>query len=286
MAEIILFENGNFHGKHRHVYTTETNLNHNDDNSFNDKTSSIVVLEGNWRLYRNADLNIPYAPVLGPGLYSFVGNFDIENDQISSLQPTTDPATVHGATLNSHVILFEHSNFHGAHKHVFTAETNLNAPDDNYFNDKTSSIVVLEGNWRFYRNAGLSISYAPVLGPGLYPLVSDYGIENDQISSLRYTTEQTTVRAAPANKHLILFEKENWRGAHKHVFQAEPNLNAPDDDSFNDNVWSLVVKSGMWELYRNANFDSDIQWVSGPSMYTYGQYISYDIRSLSSLKPY
>lgn len=28
-----------------------------------------------------------------------------------------------------HVILFEHANFHGAHKHVFDPESNLNAGD-------------------------------------------------------------------------------------------------------------------------------------------------------------
>ncbi len=38
----------------------------------------------------------------------------------------------------AHVILFEHAGFHGAHKHVFRDEPNLNAGDDNFFNDKTS----------------------------------------------------------------------------------------------------------------------------------------------------
>jgi hypothetical protein len=32
----------------------------------------------------------------------------------------------------AHVILFEHRNFHGAHKHVFMAEANLNASDDSF----------------------------------------------------------------------------------------------------------------------------------------------------------
>ena len=42
-----------------------------------------------------------------------------------------------------HLILFEHINFHGRHKHVFQDEPNLNTDDDNSFNDITSSIVVL-----------------------------------------------------------------------------------------------------------------------------------------------
>ena len=49
------------------------------------------------------------------------------------------------------VILFEHSNFHGNHKHLFNTEANLNAQDDNWFNDKVSSFVILEGNWPFFK---------------------------------------------------------------------------------------------------------------------------------------
>ena len=79
-------------------------------------------------------------------------------------------------------ILFENANFHGQHKHVFGPEPNLNAPDDNFFNDKVSSFVILDGNWSFYRNAGFNTPYAPVLGPGLYASVSAAGIQNDDMS--------------------------------------------------------------------------------------------------------
>lgn len=85
-----------------------------------------------------------------------------------------------------HVILFEHANYHGAHKHVFDDESNLDASDDNFFNDKTSSIIVIEGNWTFYRDKdfqGVERNGRP-LGPGLYPWVENEGIKNDDISSL------------------------------------------------------------------------------------------------------
>jgi len=85
----------------------------------------------------------------------------------------------------AHVILFEHVNFHGAHKHVFKAETNLNASDDNFFNDRVSSIVVLEGTWEFFRDSGFHNKYARNLGPGLYARVTDVDIKNDDMSSLR-----------------------------------------------------------------------------------------------------
>ncbi len=87
----------------------------------------------------------------------------------------------------AHVILFEHANFHGVHKHVFTAESNLNADDDNWMNDKTSSIVVIEGNWEFFIDWNFSGKTGRTLGPGIYPWVSAPGVEmeNDAISSLR-----------------------------------------------------------------------------------------------------
>ena len=145
----------------------------------------IVILEGNWAFYRNAGFNVQYAPILGPGLYSFVGNVDIQNDDMSSLQPSSSPPTVFGAPIRGQVLLFEHANFHGAHKHVFDAEPNLNAGDDNFFNDKVSSIVVQSGTWNFFRNANFDGQYAHSLAPGLYSFVGNVDIQNDDMSSLR-----------------------------------------------------------------------------------------------------
>ena len=85
------------------------------------------------------------------------------------------------------VILFEHANFHGQHKHVFRQENNLNAADDNFFNDKVSSMVILEGHWEFFKDWNLIAKLGPTLPPGAYPSVqAALGAgSNDQISSLR-----------------------------------------------------------------------------------------------------
>jgi len=69
----------------------------------------------------------------------------------------------------AHLILFEHRNFRGAHKHVFAAEANLAASEDNFFNDRTSSIVILEGTWTFYRDVNFGNQIGPTLVPGFYP---------------------------------------------------------------------------------------------------------------------
>ncbi|NHZ35148.1 beta/gamma crystallin-related protein [Massilia rubra] len=83
------------------------------------------------------------------------------------------------------IVLFEHANYHGAHKHLFTSETNLNAPDDNFFNDKTSSFVILSGRWQFYRDANFQGPASQVFGPGLYNWTEAVNIPNDSISSVR-----------------------------------------------------------------------------------------------------
>lgn len=85
----------------------------------------------------------------------------------------------------AHAILFEHGQFHGAHKHFFAPYDNLNANDDSGFNDVASSIIVLEGNWEFFEDSGFQHKTGKTLGPGLYPDLNQVDIRNDAISSLR-----------------------------------------------------------------------------------------------------
>jgi hypothetical protein len=84
-----------------------------------------------------------------------------------------------------HCILFEFANFRGAHRHVFTAESDLAASDDATFNKKTSSIVVLEGYWVFFADPDFKTYIVNHISPGLYPFVVNIGIPNDAITSLR-----------------------------------------------------------------------------------------------------
>ena len=112
-------------------------------------------------------------------------------------------------------------------------EDNLNASDDNYFNDKVSSIVVLEGNWVFSKNAGQKDPYPAILGPAFTRALLR-GIPNNDMPSLQPPTSPPT-KGGTRWYHIILFNAE-FRGDDKHVFGPEPNLNASDDDSFNDAV--------------------------------------------------
>lgn len=89
----------------------------------------------------------------------------------------------------SQVILFEHKEMHGAHKHLFASEPNLNAPDDNFFNDRLSSFVIVSGQWQFFEHADYQGAASAVFGPGVYHWVEDVGIKNDSVSSVKKIAE-------------------------------------------------------------------------------------------------
>jgi hypothetical protein len=86
------------------------------------------------------------------------------------------------------VILFEHTNFHGAHKHIFREVRNLHKADGEtaatIFADKTSSIVVVRGTWQFFQDQEF-LGHMKELGPGNYRDVLKEQIKPEGISSLR-----------------------------------------------------------------------------------------------------
>jgi Beta/Gamma crystallin len=102
---------------------------------------------------------------------------------MSSLKAVDSDPSVRGPLMH-HIVLFEHANFHGPHKHVFRDDT-LKAPDDNFFDKKVSSLVVFSGFWRFNSGPNFDgVTYPVVRSPGLTPFVRDVGIPNDDMSSL------------------------------------------------------------------------------------------------------
>jgi hypothetical protein len=215
--------------------------------------------------------------VIASGIYPELAPINIANDDMSSLTPSR----AIGVAPAPHVILFEHANFHGAHKHVFGPEPNLNADDDNFFNDRVSSIAVLAGTWAFYQDWKFEGQYDAVLVPGMYPSVEAVNIKNDDMSSLAPTDSAATVPMP----HVILFEHANFHGAHKHVFGPEPNLNAEDDDFFNDRVSSIVVLAGSWVFFRDWKFEGSYDVVLGPGMYPSVEAVNIQNDDLSSLQP-
>lgn len=94
------------------------------------------------------------------------------------------------STFPGRAILFEHTNFGGRFKLIESADPDLTASDNGFFNDRVSSLVVLSGHWSFFRDVQFVAPYMAgganvVLGPGLYDDVTNYNITNDDMSSLK-----------------------------------------------------------------------------------------------------
>jgi beta/gamma crystallin len=74
----------------------------------------------------------------------------------------------------AHAILFENADFQGNHKHVFDHIPNLsNQVDEFNFNDQTSSLVVLEGNWQFFKDWQWQNPWPNIVGPGVYVKITE-----------------------------------------------------------------------------------------------------------------
>jgi hypothetical protein len=217
--------------------------------------SSLVVLSGNWRFFRNSGFDDDYPVILGPGLYPSVEDVNIRDNDISSLQVVQAEATVIGDPVNAHIILFKNDSYHGDHKHVFVAEPNLNADDDNSFNDATISIVVLAGAWATYKDWNFQRQYLDqnqnpiILGPGLYKQVEDVQIPKKDLTSLQPVSQDAVPGGDTLLGHVVLFKDANLRNDHRHVFNMENNLDA---NSFNDVSSSIAVLQNNWFTYRDA----------------------------------
>jgi hypothetical protein len=86
---------------------------------------------------------------------------------------------------DEHVIVFQHRDFRGHHRHIFGEEANLHNAEDRSLADAISSFVVLSGTWRFFRDINFQNQLGGSFGPGQYEFVGNFGMGNDVISSLR-----------------------------------------------------------------------------------------------------
>ena len=91
-----------------------------------------------------------------------------------------------------HIILFADINCSGGHTHVCESLSYIG----DYFNDVTSSFIILEGNWQFFTDENFQNQMGDfaqgesgTLGPGIYNWIEASnclgGGTNDALSSLQ-----------------------------------------------------------------------------------------------------
>jgi hypothetical protein len=98
--------------------------------------------------------------------------------------------------------------------------------------------------------------------------------------------------ADPVIPEIILFEHPHFRGAHRHIFQAEPDLSKtfgtgtanPPGGQFTNITSSFVVVRGTWHLFNREGFMGD-QQVAPPDRYPTLEGMKIEPDTVSSLRP-
>jgi Beta/Gamma crystallin/Metallo-peptidase family M12B Reprolysin-like len=240
---VILYEHINFRGGHKHIIgRDEANL-HSD--GWGDRASSIQVSSGSWQFWQHVNFTGRQV-TLGPGSYPWVVDAGFPNDTLSSVRRVAPQA---GLWPTNGIVLYEHINFRGAHKHIIDRdEANLHIDG---WGDRVSSIQVVSGRWRLFQHVDYG-GWSTVLGPGLYPWVETVGIANDHLSSVRREEQAVNVPALQT-REMILYEHIDFGGEHKHLInRGESSLHA---DGWGDRVSSFQVISGnRWTLHQHVNY--------------------------------
>jgi Beta/Gamma crystallin len=78
------------------------------------------------------------------------------------------------------IIAFDGSDFTGDHTQIFGDMPKLGTWDNSI-----SSLVILSGTWELFEDDNFTGSKKAQLGPGLYPRVTDQGLKDNSISSIR-----------------------------------------------------------------------------------------------------
>jgi beta/gamma crystallin len=173
---------GDVDGSHAHVFRNVPEVL----DLVNYFPDAIAVLQGNWRFFLNPGFEIPFAPVLGPGLHNLRG---FTSGQWRSMRPTTESPTVVGQPIGGNLVLHAHPNCRGPHRHFHRSEPDL---ERHGFNDQASSMAIQTGNWHFFSGKRFQERYEGVaLGPGFYPWLPNVGIGNDDMSSLTPVAQPT-----------------------------------------------------------------------------------------------
>lgn len=144
------------------------------------------------------------------------------------------------------VILYEHIDFRGNHKHIIGRdEPNFHRDG---WGDRVSSIQVLVGRWEFCQHVNYGGRRA-ILGPGSYRWVENVGIRNDTLSSVRRVTLATGL---VGTRGLIIYQYVDFKGDHKHIIDRdEPNLHV---DGWGDRISSFQIVPERWRFCQHVNY--------------------------------
>ena len=186
-ADVTFYQDENFQGR---AFTSDRQIANFDRFGFNDRASSVTVTGERWEVCDDARFK-GRCVVLRPGQYRSLSAMGL-NDGVSSARaiardqrvdnrryapaPTRAPAPA-----SAQIALFEQEGFGGR---AFRAEDTVRNLQQQGFNDRASSAVVVgDRAWEVCDDARFN-GRCMVLRPGQYPSLADMGM-NNQISSVR-----------------------------------------------------------------------------------------------------
>jgi hypothetical protein len=224
--QIILFNDANFEGEHKHVFRSVAYL---DD--FNDRASSFAVLAGSWQLLRDHEFRAAEGSIFAPRIrgYHWVEAYDLGDNETSSVRLVDEDRRV-----VPHLILFADQGFGGAHKHVFDA---LDATA-NWTH--AGSLVIFAGSWDFDLANGSTVT----LNPGVYPLSTQ-----NLSAAIRHVQLKDAGVSGAQISHLVVFDRAHFKGPHRHLFGSLATLG-----EWNGLVSSFVIERGSWRMFASESF--------------------------------
>ena len=186
-AQVTFYEHQGFSGR---SFTTEKRVRDLERFGFNDRASSVEVVDGRWEVCEDSRFS-GNCMVLRPGRYPSLAAMGL-NDRVSSVRTVSKDARVDedryapvpvgefDRNAAAQVTFFEHPGFAGR---SFTSGKRIGDFDRFGFNDRASSVVVTGGRWEVCENTRFE-GRCVVLRPGRYPSLAAMGL-NDRVSSVR-----------------------------------------------------------------------------------------------------
>jgi hypothetical protein len=101
--------------------------------------------------------------------------------------PATAGEAMRSAGDMPQIIAFDNEDLLGDHTHILGDMKDLGK-----WGNSISSMVILSGTWDFFDDEDFKGTKIATLGPGMYPKVTDKGIKDNSISSIRLASPTAT----------------------------------------------------------------------------------------------
>ncbi len=195
IAQVTFYERQGFEG---HSFTTERSVKNFARYGFNDRASSVEVKSERWEVCEDAQMR-GQCIVLRPGRYPSLAAMGL-NNRISSTKAVSRnarianyryapiPVAVHDNRPANGITFFENAGFSGR---SFNTEEQISNFSRYGFNDRATSVMVLNGRWEVCEDARFG-GRCVVLRPGRYPSLSAMGL-NDRVSSVRAVSRDEAI---------------------------------------------------------------------------------------------